>query len=276
MKRNGPRSLETVYSPISLRDLTLGVKDAIKEIESVDISAVKHTRKPLDDLDKLYYFRDMFKSMLDTICSQDPNMRHKKRSAPRTETPVTETPVAGTPVAGTPVAGSGAPKHVAFDGPLPKSKRNKRETSSNQRPKTPDQPAMPIDPNFSNLSRSSGESTALSGSSRESTDEEHTEMLLKAFLDNTLSIVRSEVRRLEWVGNEYEVEITKGYSFSIRSLISRYKGLSKIKLGWDSVGIKNDGGMAIKYTVGGVWTRFQPGCHMPVLSLEVFLFVVSC
>ena len=103
-------------------------------------------------------------------------------------------------------------------------------------------------------------------------------MLLRTFLDAVLSIVRSEVRRLEWVGNEYDVEITKGYSFSIRSLISRHKGLSKIKLGWDSVGIKNDGGLTIKYSLasGGAWTRFQPGGHMPVLSLEVFLFVVSC
>jgi len=251
MKRNGPWRLETVYSPISLQDLTLGVMDAIKEIESVDISAIKHSKKPLDDLDELYYFREMFKNMFETVCSQDPNARHKKQSAPPAEIPV---------------AGGGAPKRVAPAVPLQKSKRIKRETSSNRRPKTPDQPTMPIDPNFTNLSGSSGEST----------DEEHTEMLLKAFLDNVLSLVKSEVRRLKWVGNEYQVEITKGYPFSIRSLISRHKGLSKIKLGWDSVGIKNDGGIAIKYTLGDCWTRFQPGCHMPVLSLEVFLFVVSC
>src|SRR5271170_5242567 len=123
MKRNGPTSLETVYSPISLQDLTLGVLDAIKEIESVDITAIKHNKKPLDDLDKLYYFRDMFKNMAETVCSQDPNARHKKRSAPPAKTLV---------------AGGGAQKRVASAGPLPKSKRNKRETSSNRRPKTPD------------------------------------------------------------------------------------------------------------------------------------------
>ena len=247
MKRSGPWRLEAVYSPISLRDLTLGVMDAIKEIESVDIIAFKHGKKPLDELDELRYFRETFKNMFETVCSQDPNVRRKKRSAPPVETPV---------------ASSGAPKRVALLYPLQESKRNKRETSSNRRPKTPDQTAMPIDPNFTNLSGSSGESF----------DEENTEMLLKAFLDNVLSIVRSEVRRLEWVGNEYQVEITKGYSFSIRSLISRHKGLSSVKLGWAVVGIKNDGGIAIKYQLGDCWTRFQPGCHMPVLSLEVFLF----
>ena len=159
--------------------------DAIQEIESVDISLIKHGKRPLDDLDKLYHFRELFKKMFETVCSQEPNARPKKWSARPAETPV---------------AGSGSPKRVAPGGPVPKSKRNKRETSSNRRPKTPDQPTMPIDPNFTNLSGSSGEST----------DEEHTEMLLKAFLDNVLSIVRSEVRRLEWVGNEYQVEITKG------------------------------------------------------------------
>jgi hypothetical protein len=223
--------------------------DAIQEIESVDISLIKHGKRPLDDLDELYHFKELFREMFEAVCSQDPNARRKKWSAPPAETPV---------------AGSGSPKRVAPAGPVPKSKRNKRETS--RRPKTPDQPTRPIDLNSTNLRGSSGEST----------DEEHPKMLLKAFLDNVLSIVRSEVRRLEWVGNEYQVEITKGYSFSIRSLISRQKGLSKIKLGWESVGIKNDGGIAIKYTLGDRWTWFQPGCHMPVLSLEVFLFVVSC
>jgi hypothetical protein len=225
MKRNGPWRLEAVYSPISLRDLTLGVMDAIKEIESVDIMAFKHCERPLDDLDELRYFRETFKNMFEIVCSEDPNVRRKKQSAPPVETPV---------------ARSGAPKRVAPAVPLQESKRNKRETSSNRRPKTP--------------------------------DEDNAEMLLRAFLDNVLSIVRSEVRRLEWVGNEYQVEITKGYSFSIRSLISRHKGRSRVKLGWEVVGIKNDGGIAINLLGGGCWTRFQPGRHMPVLSLEVFLF----
>ena len=95
MKRNGPRRLETVYSPISLRDLTLGVMDAIQEIESVDISLIKHGKRPLDDLDKLYHFRELFKKMFETVCSQEPNARPKKWSARPAETPV---------------AGSGSPK----------------------------------------------------------------------------------------------------------------------------------------------------------------------
>jgi len=249
MKRNGPWRLETVYSPISLRDLTLGVTDAIKEIESVDILAFKHNKRSSDDLDELRYFRETFKNMLDTLCSQDSNVsRRKKQSAPPVETPV---------------ARSGAPKQVAPAVPLQESKRNKRETGSNRRPKTPDQPAMPIDPNFTNVSGTSGETFG----------EDHTYMLLRTFLDSVLSIVRSEVRRLEWVGNEYQVEITKGYSFSIRSLISRHKGRSSVKLGWEVVGIKSHGGIAINYLLpGDWWTRFQPGCHIPVLSLEVFLF----
>jgi hypothetical protein len=89
----------------------------------------------------------------------------------------------------------------AANSPASERKTHKtNSTLSSGRPKTPNQPTVSVNPDFS-------------GSSRESTDESNSDVLIGSFLEAVLSIVRSEVRRLQWVAEGIQVEIMKRYFF---------------------------------------------------------------
>jgi len=157
---------------------------ATTEIESVDISKVKNGTIPLDDLDDLRIFRDTFKNMFATLCSRDPKERIRKARLTKITTATSRWE-------------NQAANAVSSPASEPKTHKTNSILSSG-RPKTPNQPTISVNPDFS-------------GSSRESTDESNSDILIGSFLEAVLSIVRSEVRRLQWVAEGVQVEIMKQY-----------------------------------------------------------------
>lgn len=176
-------------------------------MKSVRIQDVKSGERNLDDLDDLRFFRDTFQSLLSVICLQDQKLRRNTRFLDQTRESESESEVVGR-------------KRGASSLSYPHPKRNRPERVPHafpQRLKTPDQPLLPA-------------TATLSGASGESCDEEDTKALLNHFCNAVLSIVKSEVRCLHWLGNDNRAEITKTYFLSELFLISVTK--MRVAFGW--------------------------------------------
>ena len=138
--------------------------------------------------------------------------------------------------------------------------------SSNE-PRTPDQPTHPSDPKWS-------------GSSTSSQDEEATKKLLYSMLSDTMTILESDFRKIQWQRSGLKVEIlqTYPYIYFTRSLIIRENDHMKFLLGVETITTINDGGLGISYMLERRPVKWQPGGIRPVLSIEVatsFFFLIN-
>jgi hypothetical protein len=220
----------------------------VSEIRALKFSIldVANGEASMDVVDDLIYFKNVFTTLLSVIRLKDNKIRQRMQRVDKTVESVSASDLVGQ-------------KRSADTLPPQdsKPKRSKLDQTSQQRPKTPDQPTVPAEPD-------------LSGSSRESDDEEDTRVLLNEFLKAVLSIVKTEVRGLKWASSN-PVQIIHTYIFCPApfSNISN-KDESRFKLGKASiVGVINDGGLGIHYLIDRKWTLFQPKSYRPVLSLEV-------
>ena len=126
-----------------------------------------------------------------------------------------------------------------------------------ERPKTPDQPTFPSNPDFS-------------GSSTQSKDEESIKLLLDHLFKNTMSVLRSNFRKISWSRSACDIELYKRYFLKLLSLKSSDRDKTTFRLGYQSIVAINDGGLGITYNTGQRFKTWQPGnITRPVLSLEV-------
>lgn len=227
---------EKMFMILKRCHLISGVSEAVAELEDFKVTEIENGNVDLDELDELH-FTSTFKALLHVIQEQDSKQhnskeRHEKQAWSRS------------------LSKKGTSDTIS-------AKQIETNRQNYRQPKTPDQPIPPPNPN-------------LSGLSTESKDEENTKVLLNMLLSDTITIVKSEVRRLHWVRSDCKVEITKTFVPGLPSLITRNKDSSTFWLRYDHVTAINDGGLGIIYNNKIKWTEFQPASHQPVLSLEVY------
>jgi hypothetical protein len=133
---------------------------------------------------------------------------------------------------------------------------------------TPDRPTKPVDANFTNTTDKSGDSI-------EYKDEEHTKELVTLLLMNTMSVLESRFRRIEWQKSGRRVELGQSSVLSHNVLTGSKSDRTTFTLGVETVTAINDGGLGIQYHTGRKWVVWRPHGIRPVLSIEVCFHIFT-
>jgi hypothetical protein len=170
----------------------IGVLDIEQSIRSIHIDQIQNEEVDLDDI--MGDFRGTYTAILSVIQDQDAKHRAKKERTVKAANQAVK--VKTTTDMPTVEPTLGIKRRAKENNPSIPSKKPKNAIPPSRTKTPPNQLSTPVDPNFS-------------GCSTESKDEENTKHLIGKFVEDTLSVVRKDVRRLSWVNSECTVELVK-------------------------------------------------------------------
>lgn len=253
-KSTGPPKCKRVHSCCKLQLIHVEVDEGIRQLASVNMDHLNTGQMEADNVKRVAPdFTSMYTSLLNVMAIRETKQRARKAQQ---ASQVSSIPSSSN-MTTTSLKRPSDSQEYAGDA--------KRVRTGN----TPDRPTKPVDATFSNT-------TDKSGNSIEFKDEEHTKELITLLLMNTMSVLESEFRRIEWQQSGRRVELCQTSVLSHIVLTHSKSDHATFKLGVETVTAINDGGLGIQYHTGRKWVRWRPHGIRPVLSIEVHFHITAC